>query len=476
MPLRALEKKTLTFLERRSGDRRDETMARSARERTEEEGTAPPRGDTLPRRSFLGLTAALASGCASERRAARPVTTTSALASSDPWEAIRALFPLSRDYVHLASFLLASHPKPVAEAIERHRRDLDANPVLTIESELGHRERTMRVRTAAAGYLGAAPDEIALTDSTTMGLATLYNGFRLGPGDEIVTTTHDHYSTHESLRLLAERTGAIVRRVALYDRASAATADGMASALGNALGPRTRVVAITWVHSSTGVKTPVRAIADAVARSRRQRPTLCVDGVHGFGVEDVTAADLGCDFLVSGCHKWLYGPRGTGLVWGRAEAWRALLPTIPPFFSYDWWTMREYGGATPRVDGWVMSPGGFKAYEHYWAIADAFDLHQRIGKARIAARIHELARHAKEELASMRHVTLHTPLGTDVSSGIVCFEVAGMTPQAAVERLLAQKIVATVTPYRPPLVRIAPSLVSSHADVEAGLRAIRALG
>ncbi|MDF2692010.1 MAG: Aminotransferase, class [Labilithrix sp.] len=438
--------------------------------------------DPLPRRTFLGLTAALASACATERRAARAVTSSAtALASADPWEAVRASFPLARDHVHLAGFLLASHPKPVAEAIERYRRELDANPVLTIEAELGSRERTTRVRTEAARYLGAMTDEIALTDSTTMGLATLYNGFRLRPGDEILTTTHDHYSTHESLRLVAARTGATIRRVALYERSSAATAPEMTAALAGALGPRTRVVAITWVHSSTGVKTPVRAIADALARAQasrdpRERAVLCVDGVHGFGIEDVTVPDLGCDFLVSGCHKWLYGPRGTGIVWGRADRWRALLPTIPPFFSYDWWTEREYGSETPRVDGWVMSPGGFKAYEHYWAVADAFVMHQQIGKARVAARIHELARQAKDGLASMRHVTLHTPRSADVSAGIVCFEVAGMKPAAAVEKLLAAKVIATVTPYRPPLVRIAPSLVNTPADVEAGLRAIRALG
>ena len=434
--------------------------------------------DPLPRRTFLGLTAALATACAG--RSSPGAASATSLSSAEPWEAVRGLFPLSREYVHLASFLLVSHPKPVADAIDRHRRELDANPVLTLEREFETGEASSHVRAAASKYLRAAPDEIALTDSTTMGLATLYNGLRVGPGDEILTTTHDHYSTHESLRLVAQRTGATVRKVALYGDAASATEEAMTAALTNALTPRTRVVAITWVHSSTGVKTPVRRIADALARAQasrdpKDRAVLCVDGVHGFGVEDVTMPDLGCDFFVAGCHKWLYGPRGTGILWGRAEAMHALLPTIPPFDGY-WWTARQYGTEPPPVTGRVMSPGGFKAYEHYWALAEAFELHDRIGKSRVQTRVHELNRHAKEGLAAMKHVKLHTPMSPAVSSGIVCFEVAGMTPQAVVDKLLAAKVIGSVTPYRPPLARIAASLVSSHEDVDAALRAIRALG
>lgn len=68
-------------------------------------------------------------------------------------------------------------------------------------------------------------------------------------------------------------------------------------------------------HSSTGLKMPVRRIADALAeinagRSEADRVLLVVDGVHGFGVEDETVAQMGCDFFVAGTHKWIFGPRG----------------------------------------------------------------------------------------------------------------------------------------------------------------------
>ena len=76
----------------------------------------------------------------------------------------------------------------------------------------------------------------------------------------------------------------------------------------------------------------------------------------------------------------------------------------------------------------------------------------------------------------MKHVTMRTPMSSAVSSGIVCFDVAGMKPDAVVDKLSAAKVIGSVTPYRPSFVRIAASLVNNHEDVDAALRVIRTLG
>ncbi|APR76238.1 Aminotransferase, class V [Minicystis rosea] len=430
---------------------------------------------TVKRRQFLTsvLATTTVMGCHGQVTAPVP---DHAPPAGDAWQDVRSAFNLSPDWIHLGGFLLASHPKPVREAIERHRRALEDNPVLYLEDH----DHVTPVRVAAAAYMGVQPDEIALTDSTTMGLATLYNGLPLRAGDDVVTTAHDHYATHESLRLAAERTGAVVRRVPLYDRAAAATAPAMTEAIARAIRPETRVVAITWVHSSTGVRTPVRAIAEVVARANAGRDPkshvlLCVDGVHGFGVENVTMSELGCDFFVAGCHKWIFGPHGTGLIWGKAEKWRLLRPTIPQFGpeAYGAWMK---GTPPPPTTADMMTPGGFHAFEHRWALGEAFDFHRTIGKARVAARIHELNRQCKEGLAAMKHVVLHTPRADDISAGIITFEVLGMEPRAVVKRLAAARVIATTTPYATSYARLAPGLINTPEDVEAALRAVRALG
>ena len=155
-------------------------------------------------RTGLALSAAVLAGTHLRASAEQP-TSPSRLKS---WADLRAQFPLSPQLIHLAAFFLSSHPSPVREAIERHRVGLDADPIgYWFEHE---EKQEANVLQAAAEYLGGNPVDIALTDSTTMGLGLLYGGLQLRAGQEILTTTHDHYSTETALRLRAERTGAVV--------------------------------------------------------------------------------------------------------------------------------------------------------------------------------------------------------------------------------------------------------------------------
>ena len=373
------------------------------------------------------------------------------------WDDVRAQFRVSRSLIHMGGLYLASHPGTVRRAIDRHRRGLDSNPVGYLH-EHGARLEADVLR-GAGSYLGARPVDVALTDSTTMGLGLLYGGLALRSGDEVVTTTHDFFATHEALRLAAEQGGATVRRVALYRDPARATEDEIVGNLARAIAPNTRIVALTWVHSSTGVKLPLRRIVQGLGR--RGGLLVCVDGVHGLGVENETVNSLGVDFLVAGCHKWLFGPRGTGVVWGRSSAWPAVRATIPSF-----------SGGSPARD---FTPGGFHSFEHRWALVEAFRFHQRIGKARVAARIDALNRRLKDGLASMPHVTLLTPRAEALSAGIVVFSVDRLSPGAVVAALARRRIVATQTPYTPSHARLAPGLLNTPGEVDRVLAAVRAL-
>jgi selenocysteine lyase/cysteine desulfurase len=393
------------------------------------------------------------------------------------WAAIRAQFPASREWAHFSSFYLVSHPRPVSEAIEKARRELDENPFGAVEHGLF--TRPGEVRRAAGEYLGGRPEDVALTRNTTEGLALVYAGLRLKPGQEILATVHDHYVHHESIRLATRRTGATMRKITLYEQGLQAKEEEVVSRMRAALRPETRVFGATWVHSCTGVKLPVRRMAQAIAevnatRDAADRILFVVDGVHGFGVEDESVADMGCDFFAAGTHKWIFGPRGTGILWGRQEAWARLEPTIPAFESgpFGAWMQGREPGAT---DAAAMSPGGFLAYEHLWALPAAFAFHRQIGRARIAARIHELNDRMKEELSDLPRVRLHTPQDSRLSSGIVCFEVEGLAPDAVVKRLHDKRIIASTSPYRPSYARLAGSLLNTPEEVDTAVRAVAAL-
>jgi selenocysteine lyase/cysteine desulfurase len=392
----------------------------------------------------------------------------------DDWAAVRAEFDLDPGLAHFAAYVLAAHPAPVRAAIERWRAALDTDTVATLNDEQAQDEA---VRAAAARYLRVAPDEIALTDSTTMGLGLVYHGVSLQAGDHVLTTTHDFYSTHESLRLAAARSGAEVEQVALYDDPAGATAEVMVERVAAAIRPETRIVALTWVHSGTGVKIPVRKIADVLTEANQsrepgERALLCLDAIHGLGAEEDGPVELGCDIYVSGTHKWLFGPRGTGLVWARREAGEAVAPTIPSFFapSFGNWIT---GDDVPSPFGLGNTPGGYQPFEHRWAVSEAFEFHESIGPDRIAARTHELALRLKEGLAELPDVRLITPMDPALSSGLVCCDVAGMEPFEVVSRLRDEHgIVASVTPYREPYVRFGTSIVTSPEEVDAAVEAM----
>lgn len=444
----------------------------------------------LNRRDFVATVGLSLVGTAASRVAAanEPVAAP-AIDSSSDWAAVRAQFDLAPDWLHFSQFYIVSHPRPVRDAIERFRRMLDTQPFTTVEHGMGfdvflgqqsqQDPYPVRVQRAAAGYIGGRAEEVALTDSTTQGLALIYHGLTLRPGDEVLCTTHDHYVHHEAIRLAVERSGASWRRVPLYDDSATASPDEMVERLKRAIGPRTRVVGLTWVHSSTGVKIPARALAQAVAdvnsgRGERDRILVVLDAVHGFGNQDEQIAQLGCDFVAVSTHKWIFAPRGTGIVWVPEKNWGLLRPIIPTFYALEPFAAweDERPPAAPTSIAWI-SPGGFKAYEHQWAMAEAFEFHTRIGRKRIADRIAALNTQCKDGLAKNPKVKLLTPRDPALSAGIICFDVEGQSAEETAHKLYARKVVASSSPYKISHARLAPSLVNDEREVEAALRAVR---
>ena len=216
------------------------------------------------------------------------------------WESVRNQFLIDKSHIQMAQMLLASHPKPVRDAIQKHRDAYDANPATYWEDHWLTAEQN--VAKAAAKYMNVDPAEIALTDSTTMGTSLLFNGMKLQPGDEILATTHDHYVTDKSIDYACEKSGATVRRIDEYKDPKTITVEEVTSNIAKAISDKTRVVMVTWVQSCTGVKLPIKAISEVVkqaneSRSEENRIYFAVDGVHGFGNQDDDISALGCDFF-----------------------------------------------------------------------------------------------------------------------------------------------------------------------------------
>jgi len=382
------------------------------------------------------------------------------------WAEVRSRFALDPEPVQLAGMFVAPHPDVVREAIHRHRTALDADPARYVEEHDGSLKR--RSREAGARYMGVASSDVGLTDSTTMGIGLTWAGLRMRPDQEVITTDHAYRATHDALELRRERDGVSIQRANLGPDVRELSADQITDRILSAVNDSTRALALTWVHSSTGLKLPVRTIADRLrehneGKDPAARALLCLDGVHGLGVEDEDVADLGCDIFFAGTHKWVFAPRGTGVIWAHPDIQDQIDPVIPTFIRDGTW-------------GGRMSPGGFKPFEHQWSMAEAFEFHDEIGgRAEVRQRIHSLAGHLREELHAMSGVQLRTPLAPDLSSGVVAFDVEGLSTEEVVGRLADRGIIGSVAPYGRSHTRFSPGLLNTEDELERALDALRDL-
>ncbi|SIR91722.1 aminotransferase class V-fold PLP-dependent enzyme [Pseudomonas putida] len=412
------------------------------------------------RRTFLKHAGLLAAALPLGTSLAGHALAAPASPSADKWEQLQQLFQLDPNYLHFSNFLVTSHPRPVREAIERHRASLDRNPGRAMDWDRQETwQHEARVREWAGKYLQAKPAQIALTGSTTDGLAMIYGGIRVRPGQEILTTEHEHYSTHNILAFRTRKEGTQVRKIRLFKDIAHTSEDEILTAIDRAIRPETRVLGMTWVHSGSGLKLPLEKIGALLERHNRQRSAdqrilYVVDGVHGFGVEADSFSQMNCDYFIAGTHKWLFGPRGTGIVCARNEQTQDIIPSVPTFSQDSDFATR-------------MSPGGYHAFEHRWALDEAFKLHLQLGKTDVQARIHQLNTYLKQQLLEQPRIELVTPQSPALSSGFTFFRVKNRDSDQIAAALMRERVIIDAV-YRDvgPVVRTAPCLLNNEAQID----------
>jgi L-cysteine/cystine lyase len=220
------------------------------------------------------------------------------------FEEARAQFPVLGRCAYLNAGSSGPLPRAAAEAMEaRLEQDLEEGRSGReyIEEFFELRER---VRAGLAAVLGTSPELVALTDSTTRGCQIVLTGLGLGPGDEIVTTTDEHFGLTGALHA----SGA---RVVLADAAEEAVLA--------AVSPRTRLIAVSHVLWTTGRRLEIERLR------RSDGPPLLVDGAQSAGAIPVDLT--GADFYTVSAQKWLCGPEPTGALFVRdPERLRVALP------------------------------------------------------------------------------------------------------------------------------------------------------
>ncbi|HET6449502.1 MAG TPA: aminotransferase class V-fold PLP-dependent enzyme [Conexibacter sp.] len=213
---------------------------------------------------------------------------------ADRLAALRAQFPV----LERVAYLNAGSNGPLPRAgIEAARAELERE-LAEGRGARSHYEQRLRVagalRAAYAALVGCAPDDLALTGSTTEGIARVLLALDLRPGEEIVTSDEEHPGVLGPL--LAQRARGVDVRLAPW------------AELADAVGPRTRLVVCSHVSWRSGRYAPLDAL-------RALDVPVVLDGAQGAGAVPVDVVALGAAAYAAAGQKWLCGPEGTGLLY-----------------------------------------------------------------------------------------------------------------------------------------------------------------
>ena len=320
------------------------------------------------------------------------------------WRLVRQQFALTPGYAYFNAGGLGPSPRPVTDAWVRESADLERL------CETGH-ERIQAVRRKLSEFLGCAEDELAITRNATEGMNLVARGLALHAGDEVLITTHEHPGGAIPWLALEKDSGIRVNLVEPGDGA-----EDTLNRVAAAITPRTRVVAVSHILSTTGLRLPAREIV-RLCRDRGVIPVL--DGAQAVGMIPVNLHDLGCDFYVASGHKWLLGPKGTGLLYIRAEARDLWRPTHVGAWSDQRYDLDERVLEFRRAAEVVEC--GTRNTALVAGLGAAVDFLSTLGMERVARRGRVLALYVRQRLHDVPALQMLTPSDEASSASIVTF-------------------------------------------------------
>jgi len=373
------------------------------------------------------------------------------------WQMVKRQFPLEENLIYLNAANVCPASRLVLDRHVEYLRDFHANPSFQNRDKYVDMRESLRGKVAR--ILRVAADEIAVTRNTSEGSNIIVKGVDLKAGDEILITDHNHPSNNDSWRVRAQRDGLVVRSLPVP--IPAPSAEKLLADFERAITPRTRVIAITHVTSTTGIQYPAREIA---ALARKHGIYMHLDGAQTFGALDVNLSEIGCDSYSASAHKWLMGPLEAGILWVRAER----IPQIWPSIVTAGWTDHLKGARKFEVFGQRDDP-------RVVALEAAVDFINLIGMPAVEARMQALATRAKIQLKEIAAVELKTNLEPELSGGVVKFRVKSQPTKRAYDLLWERhRLAIAMTPSGDAEgLRFSPQIYNSMEEVDRAVAAVK---
>jgi isopenicillin-N epimerase len=281
---------------------------------------------------------------------------------SDVREVLRASrsdWLLDPDVIFLNHGSFGATPCAVLAEQDRWRERMERRPTTFMTFELPQALREAAAHLAA--FVGCHVKDLAFVENATAGCNAVLNSLALGAGDEILVTDHGYRAVRNAAEHAAGRAGArVVEAVVPFP-----IDDGsrIVEAVTSRISPRTRLVILDHVTSPTAVVFPLREL---VAACHAADAPVLIDGAHAPGMLDLDIRQLGVEWYVGNCHKWLMAPKGAGFLFAAPQRQGGL---HPPVISHG------YGEGLAAEFDWI----GTRDPSAWLAVPAALDFHARLG-------------------------------------------------------------------------------------------------
>lgn len=367
------------------------------------------------------------------------------------WDEVRTHFLIPDDRIYLNNGTLGPSPRVVLDAVMEHQERVAATfpPGVAWDD----------VKRAVSDIVGGDPDGFVFPRNTTEAMTFAANGIDLLPGDDIVTTDHEHIGGIEPWKAAAHKHRATITVASLP--APAPDRDALLDAVWGAVRADTRAVVVSHMTFTTGTLLPIRALSD---RCSSAGILLVVDGAHPPGMLSLDVDEIGGEMYASSPHKWMLAPQGTGLLY-LSPAWRERLH---PTLASGGWDDLSLGAHRLNHMGTIdeSRPVGLLAAADYLAA---------IGMDRIEARVRYLRGYLEEGLRSIDGLSVFTPDAEEMKGGLVSFSIDGVESSALQRHLSRAARVRTrvIAEYEYGWMRLSTHIYNSPAQID---RAVELIG
>ena len=376
------------------------------------------------------------------------LTPEQAAMDEDFWFTIQNAFSVTRGIINLNNGGVSPSPRIVTEALVRYIWQQEDATAYTMWQLLEPQSET--IRTGLAEVFGCDREEIAITRNASESLEILLMGRNFKSGDEILTTTQDYGRMLTTLRQREQREGLVLKLVKIPIPPK--DLNEITAAFERAITARTRLILMAHQVNITGQITPVKAVCE-MARARGIE--TIVDGAHSFAQFYFKQKDLGCDYFGTSLHKWLYAPKGTGLLYIKREK----IEKIWPMMAAE----SKQAGDIRKFEAIGTHSAAPKL-----AIGEALLFHNGIGGKRKEARLRYLSRYWMNRLKDVPKVRFNTSFDPAQSCAIANVQIEGLNPSAVGSYLFDKHRIFTTPIIHEEFqgIRITPNLYTTLGELD----------